>query len=187
MMTNIREVRQGKSLTLAEVAERCDPPTTPQTIGRLETGARTVSIDWLNRIAAALGVLPSDLVRSEDRAEVDVAARLTASGAEPLRRRRALAAPHPSGEMLGMIVEFPHGEYRPGDELWLEQLTPDRFREAANRDVLAPRPAGRFAFGRLVDLYDNRISILPLRQGSRQTVLTDTPWLAVVKVLIREL
>jgi transcriptional regulator with XRE-family HTH domain len=56
MITAIREVRQAKGLTLADVAARCVPPTTAQTIGRLETGTRTVSVDWLNRIATALGV-----------------------------------------------------------------------------------------------------------------------------------
>ena len=56
MITCIREVRRAKGLTLHAVAARCDPPTTPQTIGRLETGTRTVSVGWLNRIAKALGV-----------------------------------------------------------------------------------------------------------------------------------
>ena len=56
MITRIREVRKAKALTLDDVAQRCSPPTTAQTIGRLETGTRTVSVGWLNRIAAALGV-----------------------------------------------------------------------------------------------------------------------------------
>ena len=56
MITRIREVRRAKGLTMADVAERCDPPTTAQTIGRLETGTRTVSVGWLNRIAEALAV-----------------------------------------------------------------------------------------------------------------------------------
>ena len=53
MITAIREVRRAKGLTLDDVARRCQPPTTAQTIGRLETGTRTVSVGWLNRIAAA--------------------------------------------------------------------------------------------------------------------------------------
>ena len=56
MITAIREVRRAKGMTLDEVAQRCVPPTTAQTIGRLETGTRTVSVGWLNRIANALGV-----------------------------------------------------------------------------------------------------------------------------------
>ncbi|HWL47322.1 MAG TPA: helix-turn-helix transcriptional regulator, partial [Sphingomonadaceae bacterium] len=37
MITRIREVRRAKGLTLQDVADRCTPPTTPQTVGRLET------------------------------------------------------------------------------------------------------------------------------------------------------
>ena len=53
-------------MTLDDVARRCEPRTTPQTIGRLETGTRTVSVGWLNRIAKALGVDAEDLVATID-------------------------------------------------------------------------------------------------------------------------
>jgi transcriptional regulator with XRE-family HTH domain len=42
MITRIREVRRARGMTLDDVARRCTPATTPQTIGRLETGTRTV-------------------------------------------------------------------------------------------------------------------------------------------------
>ena len=70
MMTRIREVRRARNMTLQEVAERCVPPTTPQTIGRLETGTRTVSVGWLNRIADALGVDAADLVSLPEREDI---------------------------------------------------------------------------------------------------------------------
>ena len=53
MITRIREVRRAKGLTLAEVGDRCDPPTTAQTIGRLETGTRTVSPSFRRASASA--------------------------------------------------------------------------------------------------------------------------------------
>ena len=81
MITRIREVRRARKMTLDDVAKACDPPTTPQTIGRLETGTRTVSVGWLNRIAAALGVEASDLVDHPDRAELP-------RGRDPRRQRR---------------------------------------------------------------------------------------------------
>ena len=34
MINRIRDVRREKGLTLAEVGQRCTPPTTAQTIGR---------------------------------------------------------------------------------------------------------------------------------------------------------
>ena len=81
MITRIRDVRRAKKLTLQDVADRCQPPTTPQTIGRLETGTRTVSVGWLNRIAKALGVEASDLVTLPDREDVPLAATLEHDGA----------------------------------------------------------------------------------------------------------
>ena len=71
-------------MTLDDVAQACSPPTTPQTIGRLETGTRTVSIGWLNRIADALGVDAAELVEGGgDKAELPVRAVLGANGAPP--------------------------------------------------------------------------------------------------------
>lgn len=88
MITRIREVRRAKGLTLADVGARCVPPTTAQTIGRLETGTRTVSVDWLNRIAAALDVTAADLVELPDRADLPVAAILGQKGRLPRAIRR---------------------------------------------------------------------------------------------------
>ena len=45
MINRIRDVRRQKGVTLAEVAAACDPPTTAQTIGRLETGMRNLSLE----------------------------------------------------------------------------------------------------------------------------------------------
>ena len=72
-------------MTLLDVALACSPPTTAQTIGRLETGTRTVSVGWLNRIAAALGVTAGDLVELPDRADLPVVAILSRDGAQAPR------------------------------------------------------------------------------------------------------
>ena len=68
MINRIRDIRKQKGWTLADLAEACVPPTTPQTVGRLETGMRNLSLKWMDRIAAALGVDSDMLVRSESRA-----------------------------------------------------------------------------------------------------------------------
>lgn len=186
MLTRIREVRKAKGLTLHDVAEACRPPTTAQTIGRLETGTRTVSVGWLNRIAAALGVEAADLVTLPDRTDIPVAAVLSADGAAAPRKPLQLLAPSPTGSLVGILVEVANGDYRAGDTLWAERLGPEDFGRALNRDVLAPRPVGRFAFGRLVGTDAGRVQILPPTPGARQIVL-DPPWLAVATKLIRSL
>lgn len=187
MITRIREVRKAKHMTLHQVAAACKPPTTAQTIGRLETGMRTVSVGWLNRIAAALGVEAAELVTLPDRIDVPVAAILTADGALAPKRTTALLPPVPGGNIVGLSVEVAQGDYRAGDSLWLEKVAPDAFGGALNRDVLVPRAVGRFAFGRLVGAEAKRLQLLPLATGSRQLVIADAPWIAVVRKLVRDL
>ena len=54
IQSRIREIRRAKGMTLQQVADQIG--TTAQTIGRLETGMRTLSIDWVRKIADALGL-----------------------------------------------------------------------------------------------------------------------------------
>jgi transcriptional regulator with XRE-family HTH domain len=187
MLSRVREVRKSKRLTLQDVADLCVPPTTAQTIGRLETGTRTMSLGWLNRIAKALGVDSSQLVQLPDQQELAVAALLGIDGAHAPTRDETLLAPRMIGEMVGMRVSDSLGDYRRGDEIWLEQMTPEHFAEAVNCDVLVPRPAGRFLFGRLLGREDGKLHLLPLAAGARQQVVSDPAWIGRVAKLVREL
>ncbi len=185
MITRIREVRRSRGMTLDDVARRCDPPTTAQTIGRLETGTRTVSVGWLNRIAHALGVEAQDLVQGGGRAELSVAAIVSAGGAAAPRKASVVVPPRAGEGQLAVLVAGSVGDYRAGDELWCATLEPGAYAQALNRDVLIPRPAGRFLFGRLINLDSEKLQILPLEAGGRQQVVANPPWLAVVKTLVR--
>lgn len=187
MITAIREVRRAKGLTLEDVGKLCKPPTTAQTIGRLETGTRTVSVGWLNRIADALGVTAADLVKLPDRAELAVAAVLGHDGAHAPRHAQTVAPPQPAAELVAIKVDSGIGDYRSGDEIWCERLAPEDFGKAMNRDVLVPRPAGRFLFGRLIGREEGKLHLLPLGSGARQQVIADPPWLARAVRLVRGL
>jgi transcriptional regulator with XRE-family HTH domain len=187
LITAIREVRRAKGMTLEEVAQRCVPATTAQTIGRLETGTRTVSVAWLNRIAAALGVDAADLVQLPDRPDIAVAAVLDASGVHAPARPSTVVPPKPAPELIAITVAAGIGDYRAGDEIWCERLAPDAFGRALNRDVLVPRPAGRFLFGRLIGRDGNMLHLLPLAAGARQQVVNDPAWIACASRLVRTL
>ena len=187
MITCIREVRRAKGLTLQDVADRCSPPTTAQTIGRLETGTRTVSVGWLNRIAAALGVTAADLVRLPERADLPVVAMLGPTGAHAPTREAVVVPPQPKPGLVALLVEAGVGDYRVGDEIWCERIAPEAFASALNRDVLVPRPAGRFLFGRLIGREEGKLQLLPFGPAARQQVVADPPWAAVVSRLIRRL
>lgn len=187
MITRIREVRKAKGLTLDDVAKACAPPTTAQTIGRLETGTRTVSVAWLNRIAEALGVDAADLVDHPDRAEMEVVAILGSQGAQAPKRAGLVVPPRNAPGQVAMTVSASVGDYRAGDELWCDRIGPDDFAVALNRDVLVPRPAGRFIFGRLINRDDEKLQILPLEAGGRQQIIPNPPWLGLAVKLVRSL
>lgn len=195
MITRIREVRRARGLTLDEVARACDPPTTAQTIGRLETGTRTVSVGWLNRIAKALDVDAADLVESgEAKPELAVAAVIGAAGAHAPRKTAIVVPPRPKPGDVAVTVAASIGDYRAGDEIWCESLQPEEFARALNRDVLVPRPAGRFLFGRLIGREapeqgeaSGKLHLLPLGAGMRQQVVTNAPWIAMAAKLVRSL
>ena len=187
MITRIREVRRARGMTLDEVGKACTPPTTPQTIGRLETGTRTVSVGWLNRIAAALGVDAADLIDHPDRAELPVVAILGANGAVAPKRTALVVPPKAGAGQVAITVTASVGDYRAGDEIWCERIEPDHFARALNRDLLIPRPAGRFLFGRLIGREDGKLHLLPPGAGGRQSVVTDPPWAAMAVRLVRAL
>ena len=187
MISRIRDARKAKGLTLDDVAKRCKPPTTAQTIGRLETGTRTLSLDWLNRIADALGVDSAALLTLPDQDALPVAAILDHKGAHALERTETVSQAAIEPDMVAMRVKSSIGDYRSGDDVWLSQRSPDQFASALNRDVLVPRPAGRFIFGRMIGREGDKLQILPLGSGARQQVISDPAWIGVAVRLVREL
>jgi transcriptional regulator with XRE-family HTH domain len=187
MITRIREVRRARGLTLDDVARRCEPATTAQTIGRLETGTRTVSIGWLNRIATALGVEAQDLVDGGEASELQVVANLGPAGATAPRKAAIVVPPRADEGQVAIVVVSGLGDYRAGDEIWCDRLDPADSARALNRDVLVPRPAGRYLFGRLINRDEEKLQILPLEAGGRQQVVANPAWLAVASKLVRKL
>lgn len=190
MINRIRDIRKQKAMTLAEVAAACKPVTTAQTIGRLETGMRNLSLVWMNRIGKALDVDPQSLVKDESHGAPQIIARLTESGAESLSKPRDAILPTELVEgdaLICLAVETSQGEYRSGDQLWMRRFDPDDAGLMINRDVLAPRSGGRFAFGRMIDRKGTLVGLLPPGLGQRQIVIDGPAWLAVAEMLVRKL
>lgn len=191
MSNRIRDIRKAKGLTLADLAAACDPPTTAQTIGRLETGMRSLSLTWMNRIAAALEVDPAGLMRAASAAPAQIVAELAAGGPQALAAPREallpsdLATSEGGTASLVLAVTESVGEYRPGDLLWLRPVDPAAMQAAINRDCLVPRPGGRFAFGRLIDRRGSLVGLLPPGAGQKQVVVDNPPWIAVAFMLVR--
>lgn len=181
MITAIREVRRAKKMTLDEVARRCVPPTTPQTIGRLETGARTVSIGWLNRIAAALEVDAAELVTAP---EVPIVAVLGRDGAEEPDEPESATTLSARDDLVAMRVAARIGDYRPGDILWCARLAPENVASAKHHDVLVASRYGEFVFGRLIKTKTREV-VVTLPGGKKDRWVTGPAWVARVEALVR--
>lgn len=103
-------------------------------------------------------------------------------------KRAAIVVPPRVDEgQIAILVAGSLGDYRAGDEIWCDVLQPDSYGRALNRDVLVPRPAGRFLFGRLINRDEDKLQILPLEAGGRQQVVANPPWLGVAVKLVRSL
>ena len=192
MSNRIRDIRKAKGLTLSDLAAACTPPTTAQTIGRLETGMRSLSLVWMNRIAAALGVDPATLMRADAAAHAQIVAELGQAGPEALSAPREALLPSAlagddSPPPMVLSVTASIGEYRPGDLVWLRPLDPANAASAINRDCLLPKPGGRFAFGRLIDRRGTLVGLLPPGAGQKQVVVDNPAWIAVAFMLVRPL
>ncbi|OBV11877.1 helix-turn-helix domain-containing protein [Erythrobacter dokdonensis] len=192
MLNRIRDIRKAKGMTLADLAAACSPPTTAQTIGRLETGMRQLSLKWMDRIATALEVDAASLMRADSGESARIVARLAATGPEALTTPREAVLPSElvtadGPAPLVLAVSESVGEYRPGDFLWLRQLAPEDAASAINRDCLLPRPGGRFAFGRLIDRRGTLVGLLPPGAGQKQVVVDNPAWIAVAVMLVRPL
>lgn len=185
MFTNIRAVRKARGLTLSEVAARCKPPTTAQTIGRLETGLRTVSVDWLNRIAAALEVDARQLVEMEGQSSLPLTALVTAKGVQAPTRTGQVMPPVPAAGWSALRVQTSIGDFRTGDELWIEHCPPDQLARAVNTDVLVPEAGGRFQFGRLMEVGPAGVVLLPAGAGSPPQAVALPAWFGRVRLLVR--
>lgn len=64
----LRKARKDSEKTLKDIAVKCG--TTAQTIQRLETGNMTVSLEWIEKLCAALDIEPCELFESTNAAQV---------------------------------------------------------------------------------------------------------------------
>jgi hypothetical protein len=122
-----------------------------------------------------------------DTQNVPLAAVLDHDGAHAPRRPGVVVPPGAEQDMVAVAVSASVGDYRNGDEIWCRRIQPSEFGAALNRDLLVPRPAGRFLFGRLIGREDNKLHLLPFGAGQRQLVVADPPWAGLATRLIRNL
>ena len=163
----IREIRKAKGLTLQEVAERVRPqPTTAQTIGRLETGARALTLDWVDKIAAAMQVDPADLLALPDDGDLLVKADVGADGRVRDSAEGVVALRLFAQSPIALRVSANLGQYRQGDTVVCERVEDGSVDRGLGLDCYAEDRAGQRYFGKLgPGSQAGHYSLLPLSPG----------------------
>jgi len=157
----LREIRKAKGLTLQQVAERIKPePTTAQTIGRLETGVRTLTLDWVQRIAEAMDVDPGELLSLPKGGDVVIDGSVAASGAVADRQEGVFAARLIAREPMAVRISENMGQYRAGDVVVCERLERENWHRIAGGDALVADADGRRYLGKVIPGADRDVVTL---------------------------
>lgn len=64
---NIKLLREARGWSRPQLGAHMTPPTSGQQVEKLEKGDRRLTVDWIERIAAALHVDPAELITGESQ------------------------------------------------------------------------------------------------------------------------
>lgn len=187
IQSRIREIRKSKKMTLQQVAERTG--TTAQTIGRLETGMRTLSLAWVQRIATALETDAADLLAMPDRGDIEVNTAVGKNGrvkgqpVETVALRLLAAAP------VALGISDNLGSYRKGDVVICSRADKLDISASNDKDCLVETVEGIRLFGRLIVQNKSTILVVPPEPGGETIVLkkSEIATMSPAAALIRRL
>lgn len=188
MINKIREVRRSKGLTLDDVAMRCEPQTTAQTVGRLETGTRELTLSWIDRLSKALDVHSADLLVFDENHHVPLIAHCQETGVESVKEER-LNPPIPKAKNGTIAIKMADdmGDYRRDDVLWLISVSDDQYIFQLKKDILINLNDEKFIFGKFVHIDGQTLHILPYGKSQSLLLVEKPKWIAVAEKLFRNL
>lgn len=187
IQSRIREIRKSKKMTLQQVAERTG--TTAQTIGRLETGMRTLSLGWVQRIAQALDTDAANLLAMPDQGDIEVTSAIGKNGTVKSRSVETVALRLLAASPVALGIAENLGPYRKGDIVICSRMDEVAISGADGQDCLVETTDGTQLFGRLIARSKSAILLVPLEPGGKTTVLkkSDIAALSTASALIRRL
>jgi len=187
MKTRIREMRQRRGMTLQQLAEAIRPePTTAQTIGRLETGVRTVSLDWLAKIADALDCHIADLLELPGRPDVPLIGIVGAQGIITESAGTTVELAPAAVRPLAVRVGQRTGEFEEGDVLICDRFEGPDVENALGRNAVVRTREGGLLLRRVLrGAKPATFTLAPLEAGGAVQYDTTLEWAAVIRNLLR--
>ena len=185
----IRQMRRRRGLTLKQVADAIRPePTTPQTIGRLEKGVRTVSIDWLTKIAEVLDCHVADLIESPAGGDIPLIGGALPDGHVHVVADTGIDLRPAAHNPVAVRIPEAAGPYRSGDIVICNQTDGPEIAAGLGRDCVVRTAQGETLFGRLtLGRLDGAYTLAPLRAGTAVRYDLTLEWAAAAVMLTRSL
>jgi transcriptional regulator with XRE-family HTH domain len=165
--------------------------TTAQTIQRLETDNMSVSVDWLHRIAPALGVDPSLLL--DATSPVRSVRYLGELGIDcvikSVRRQHDGLVPIdiPGKDPVAVRLTARLGPYETGTLLIADKLDREDHETADGRDCLVELQGGPLLFRRIVAGRDGLTALVPYEAAGNVDRNLRLAWIAPILMSIRYL
>lgn len=184
VQSRIREIRKENGLTLQEVAARAG--TTAQTIGRLETGMRTLSLNWVNRIAEALGVEPALLLSLPEQGDINISGQVGSNGAVTTRNFGTVSLRLTGKQPIALKIKINMGEYREGDSVICNGQDAAVPKGVIGKDCLIELEGGKRCFAKLASgAKPGTFTLIPI--GNSGSLLEDcrVTFAAPVVTLVR--
>jgi len=183
--TRIRDLRRRRGLTLKELASRIG--TTPQTVQRLETANMTVSTDWLDRISAALGVRPVDLLEDPEDDVMPMLGNVARQGriVPDHGGEQSFELDLPASSAVAVTMSVPIGPYAAGSVLIGDRQYGSNMANAIGRDCLVGIEDGTHLLRRLVSGFDpESYTLVPLVQGEDVIYDARLAWAAPIVMVV---
>lgn len=181
--SRIREIRKERGLTLQDVADRAG--TTAQTIGRLETGTRTLSLKWVNRISKALEVEGATLLALPEQGDIEIFGEINSSGQISQKSRGTVSARLFATEPTAIGIKENLGPYMAGDILIFEKNGKGA-KSFLGKECLVQHENGTFYFALVMGgTNDKTFSLAPVGQKvgilENQKIAEASPIVALVR------
>jgi len=171
----IRQVRLLRGLTQAELAQKVG--TTAATVSRLEKDTMTLSTEWLERFAVALGVHPSELIEQRDRPAIQMLGKAGRNGRVSGIVDERVTIELPTNDAVAIEIAAHQGCYAAGERVIGERLRGASMSNGVGRDCIVALKDGAVMLARVAGS-GPRFTLVPAEPRGTILYEQEVDWIA---------
>ena len=175
MKNLIRQVRLLRGLTQSELAAKVG--TTAATVSRLEKDEMTLSTEWLDRFAHALGVHPSELIELRERPAIQMLGKAGRNGRVSGGADDHVTIEMPTNDAVAIEIAAQQGCYAAGERVIGERLRGASMTNGIGRDCIVALKDGAVMLARVAGT-GPRFTLVPAEPRSTILYEQEVEWIA---------